>query len=133
MGLTSIRQGLQFPIGSGKDGLEGTAGANSNLDAPHTDEYPCPELEQFSTDGSHLCLGQLGRGQTTLPQIIHQHIGQRGKPQPQLITHRKYEGSVRSRSQFELLFLESVFHLASGTVLLDIELAGRKTLPLAGR
>ena len=43
--LAGIGQGLKFLIGSGKDRLKWTAGANSNLDAKDTDEHPCPQLE----------------------------------------------------------------------------------------
>ena len=45
VGSAGIGQGLKFLIGSGKDRLEWTAGANSNLDAKETDEHPCPQLE----------------------------------------------------------------------------------------
>ncbi len=45
VGSARIGQGLKFAIGSGKDRLEGIARANSNQDAPRTNEYPCPKLK----------------------------------------------------------------------------------------
>ncbi len=76
--LTSIGQALQFPVGSSKDSLEGTASVNSNLDASHTNEHSCAKLEQLGTNGSHLGLSELRCCQTALPQGLHQYIGNGG-------------------------------------------------------
>ena len=49
------------------------------------------------------------------PQPVHQHIGERGEVQPQLIgPHRRRAGPVGE--QVQLLLLDPVFHLPAGAV-----------------
>jgi len=100
--------------------LVGTAGSHGDLDAADRGGDLGADLEQFESDGTDGGAGQAGGLQRSAAQALHQHIGERGHQEPELIGAEGAGGGAIGE-QVELLFLDAVFHLPAGTVDLLIE------------
>jgi len=97
-----------------------TAGSHGDLDAADRGGNLSADLEQFESDGTDGGPGQAGRLQRSAAQAFHQHIGERGHQEAELIGAEGVGGGAISK-QVELLFLDAVFHLSASTVDLLIE------------
>ena len=100
--------------------MVGTAGRHGDLDATDRGGDLSADLEQFQSNGTNSSPGQAGRSQRPSAQGLHQHIGEGSHQEPELIGSEGVGGGAIGE-QVELLFLDSVFHLAAGTVDLLIE------------
>ncbi len=108
-------------------GLPRPGTTNSNDDPPTSNANLSCNLEEFEANGATLSDSQLGVNQSVLAQGLHQDVGKRGKPQPQLITLKLLSGGAVTE-QIELMLLDAVFHLASGTVVVGMEFACAESL-----
>ena len=95
--------------------LQGTGRGNGDLHAPHANRCQRAKLQKFEPDGSGCGLRQLRSLQGYAPQGGHEHISQRGEPQPQLVgAQARGRGPVRE--EVELAFLDTILHVAAGAV-----------------
>src|SRR3954453_6519654 len=95
--------------------LIGTRRSHGDMDPAHADLYQRADLEQCQPDVAATGPGKLGEGQPDPAQRAQQHIGKRSEPQAQLIGPHGGRGSAISE-QVQLAFLDTVLHLAAGTV-----------------
>ena len=73
------------------------------------------DLEQATAQDPDLSAGELGTGQTDGAQSFHQHVGERGEQQAELIgPPQMATGAIGE--QAELTFLDPILHLAAGAV-----------------
>ncbi len=81
-----------------------------NDHAAGADDDPTTDFQQLGSNGVTLAFFQFGSGKPYLAQLVHQYVGHRREPQPQLIRpHGGRAGTVGK--QVELLLLDSVFHV----------------------
>jgi hypothetical protein len=72
-------------------------------------------LQELETDGAAGCLGKVRVPKPDATQGTHEHVGHRGKPQPQLVsTHGGRRRAVGE--QVNLTLFNAVFHVAPGAV-----------------
>src|SRR5215471_2489213 len=92
------------------------------MNAARTDAHAGAELEQLEADGCDRGIGKLGVAQRDAAHCIDQDVGDRRKPQTQLIgRHRGRGGAIGP--QLELL-TDAVFGLAARAVEVFVERAG---------
>src|SRR5207247_1385260 len=86
------------------------------------------QLEQPRPNRPDLCPRQRGAREPHPAHRLHQHVGHRGKPQPQLVG--PHGGGARPiRKQPELLLLDPVFHLPARAVEILVQRGGGPSPP----
>lgn len=91
----------------------------------------CADLQQLKPDRAAGGLGKPGVGETEATQGADQHIGKRGKPEPQLIgAHGVGAGAVSVK--VELAFLDAGLHVAARAVEILVKRPCRPALRLEG-
>jgi hypothetical protein len=80
-------------------------------------------LEQQGADGAAGGVGKSCVFEPGLTQGVHQDVGQRREPQPQLVGAKEVAGGPVGE-EVELVLFDTVFHVASGAIAAFVELLG---------
>jgi hypothetical protein len=100
--------------------LPRATGCHRGFDPPYADAHQSAEFQQLQPDRAAGGVGELGVRQADAAERVDQHIGNRGKPQAELVgAHGGGRGAVGE--QIELAFLDAVLDLATRAVDLLIE------------
>lgn len=122
---------LQAMINVVKQGLSRPGRTEGNHNTTHGDANLSCDLQESEANGATLRGCQFGVSQTVLAQGLQQNISKGRKPQAQLIALKLMGGGTLTE-QIELMFLDAVFHLASGTVVVGMELTRTDLLGRVG-
>jgi hypothetical protein len=95
--------------------LHGVGGCDGDLDAADAHRDQLGEFQEFEADGSGGGMGQFCSWQGYAPQGGHEHLSERGEPQPQLISEQARRRSP-VREEVELAFFDAVLNVAAGAV-----------------
>ena len=99
----SGRSGSQCGMGGAVFGLVCESRGHGELDATHAGAHKRADLEQLEADGAAGGAGELSMSQADAAQGAQQHIGHRGKPQPQLVgAHRFGRGAIGVKVELAL-------------------------------
>jgi hypothetical protein len=115
LGLSSGRESVELLISGGKNRLYGGSGAKGNEDPSNGDPNVSRELEKLESNGTELSIGEFSVGESFETKGLHQDIGKGREPVSELIT-LKVMGGGTVTEEVELMLLNAIFHLASGTV-----------------
>ena len=86
--LLASHGGLFFCLTPGTIAISryGTGSSYVDDDAANAYGYPSTDLQKLESNGVALSPGKFGTLKCDLAQFVHQHVGHRGEPQPELIS-----------------------------------------------